>query len=145
MLQEIDAFANRGDGLEVIGNGNQLIKNVAGDRAKGNGGDGIRVAGTTQPADREQVTRQRAATASTSAAARPAPLPTSSRRTRAIPGHRRSDTENGLNEFRLAGFVKNDGGGNKADNIGIPKTSAPTKCPTFPNTNVTTNVVVNCE
>ena len=45
LLKEISAFANSGDGIEVLGAINQLLKNDAGDSSKGNGGDGIRVAG----------------------------------------------------------------------------------------------------
>mgnify|MGYP001039312812 CR=1 FL=1 len=48
-LQENDAFANGGDGIHVSGgidtNPNVLKKNRAGDRGKGNGGNGVWVDG----------------------------------------------------------------------------------------------------
>jgi uncharacterized repeat protein (TIGR01451 family) len=44
--------------------------------------------------------------------------------------------ENTGAEYRLLGTIKSLGG-NKADNIAVPKTSKPTKCPTFPSTNAT--------
>ena len=43
-----------------------------------------------------------------------------------------SGTENGGGEYVLLNYVKNDGGGNRADGIVVPKTSAPVKCPAFP-------------
>jgi hypothetical protein len=49
-LQENDAYSNAGDGLDVSGGTssgvNTVVKNKAGDRNKGNGGDGLRIGGT---------------------------------------------------------------------------------------------------
>ena len=49
------------------------------------------------------------------------------------------DFEDGQAEFRLTNFSKNNGGGNKANNTAIPKTTAPTMCSEFPGTYVTSN------
>jgi hypothetical protein len=46
-------------------------------------------------------------------------------------GNPGGSSENGGAEYNLLSSAVNQGG-NKADNIGIPKTSAPAKCPTFP-------------
>ena len=63
VLQENDAFVNGGDGIEVIatsGAPNVLKKNVAGDRGKGNAGNGIVVSGngngTSNPIELEENT-----------------------------------------------------------------------------------------
>ena len=45
-----------------------------------------------------------------------------------------SGTENTGAEYSLLNYVKNNAGGNKADNIVVPKTAAPTKCTAFPTT-----------
>ena len=42
-------------------------------------------------------------------------------------------------EYRLVNYVTNFGGNNRADNIIVPKTTAPAKCATFPATNITAN------
>jgi len=48
-------------------------------------------------------------------------------------------SENDSFEFNLLDYVKNESGGNKADGVGIPKTTVPTKCSQFPVTNATKN------
>jgi hypothetical protein len=48
-------------------------------------------------------------------------------------------SENDSFEFNLLDYVKNESGGNKADGVGIPKTTVPTKCSQFPATNATKN------
>ena len=49
-----------------------------------------------------------------------------------------SSSENGGAELRLIDWVKSEGG-NKADNIAIPKTTSPLKCSQFPANNATKN------
>jgi hypothetical protein len=63
VLTEVDAFANTGDGIEVVaasGAANVIKKARAGDRTKGNGGNGILVAGpgngATTPIELEENT-----------------------------------------------------------------------------------------
>jgi hypothetical protein len=46
-IQEVDAYANGGNGIAVAGNGNKLLKNNAGDAKKGNSLDGILLSGNT--------------------------------------------------------------------------------------------------
>jgi hypothetical protein len=48
-------------------------------------------------------------------------------------------SENDGFEWQLLDYVKNESGGNKADGVGIPKTTVPTKCSQFPATNLTKN------
>ena len=48
-----------------------------------------------------------------------------------------ANLENAGAEYLLLNSVRNDGGGNKADSITVPKTSSPTKCTAFPATNST--------
>ena len=45
VIQEIDAFANSGNGISASGAANTLNKNIGGDRGKGNGGAGFLVSG----------------------------------------------------------------------------------------------------
>jgi hypothetical protein len=45
LVTDTDAFANGGHGIQVTGNGNQILKTDSGDRNKGNGGDGLHVEG----------------------------------------------------------------------------------------------------
>jgi hypothetical protein len=49
--------------------------------------------------------------------------------------------ENAGPEYRLLGYVQNNGGGNKADSVTIP---AATKCPAFPVSPNSANVNFAC-
>jgi hypothetical protein len=124
-LQEIAAYANGGDGIDVSGSGNTLTKNVAGDKGKGNGGDGIKVANGGNTLNENKAN---ANTGNGFNIAGGNGTPNSLNKNVANSGSAGSATENGLAEFRLLNTVKNNNGGNKADNIEVPKTSAPTKC-----------------
>ena len=150
-LNGIDAYNNGGDGIDVAGNGNILTSNVAGDKGKGNGGSGFRVAGVSN-----------SLTSNTAAANKGDGFTISGAGTSATANLLKSNVsntgnsgdltlENGGAEYSLLNYVKNNGGGNQADGIVVPKTTAPTKCTVaphvFPATNVTTNftVVNTCE
>jgi hypothetical protein len=144
-LTEVDAFANGGDGIEVLGNSNALTKNVAGDKGKGNGQDGIRVVGTSNSLV-ENKSRTNGWDGFDISGGTSTALANKLKKNESNTGASMSaDYENGLFEYNLAGYVKNDTGGNKADSIVVPKTSAPTKCTTFPATNATSNAAITCE
>ena len=147
-LSEIKAYANGGWGILVNGNSNSLSKNVAGDKGKGNG-KGIKVAGVGN-----RLTENKASantgngfeiSGGTNNNANNANWLKSNVSNSGNSGV--VDTENGGAEYSLLGYVKNDGGGNKADNIVVPKTTAPTKCTAFPATNAVVNfaAVSTCE
>ena len=99
---------NQGDGIRVGGVGNLLQDN----RANANGGSGLTRCGTSVGPNRLKNNQSNPAA---------------------------SGTENGGGEYVLLNYVKNDGGGNRADGIVVPKTPAPVKCPAFPAANATVN------
>lgn len=107
---------NGQDGIKVIGSNNNLEENKAND----NGGDGIDVSGGAASATANKLKKNESNQTSAG-----------------------GTKENTGAEYRLLNWVKNNGGGNKADNVVVPKTSAPTKCNgagvQFPATNVTSN------
>jgi hypothetical protein len=135
VLSEITAFANGGDGFDVAGATNTLSTNTGGDGGKGNGQSGFRVAGAGNlaQANRANANGGDGFTITQGTAASPNRLKSNESNT----GTSGSTLENKGAEYRLTNSVKNDSGGNKADSIGIPKTTAPTKCTAFPGTNAT--------
>ena len=122
-------------GIQVTGDRNQVLKALAGDKDKGNQGDGIRVggAGNLLQDNRANASGGNGFDVSGGTSAAPNRLKNNQSNTAG------SVTENGGGEYVLLNYVKNDGGGNKADGIVVPKTSAPVKCPAFPATNATVN------
>jgi hypothetical protein len=143
-VREGTAYANGGHGIAATGTNHQLIKNIVGDKGKGNGGDGIRLAGTGVLV---QETRARGnggdgVNVSGGTLAGPNRL----RGNESNTGASDSGTENTGQEYRLLGVV-NHATGNKADGIGVPKTSKPQKCPTFPPNKATVDLgtPITCE
>src|SRR4026209_762673 len=117
-------------GIEVTGDRNQVLKALAGDKDKGNQGDGIRVcgAGNLLQDNRANASGGNGFDVSGGPSAAPNRLKNNQSNTAG------SVTENGGGEYVLLNYVKNDGGGNKADGIVVPKTSAPVKSPAVPAT-----------
>jgi parallel beta-helix repeat protein len=109
---------NLGDGINVTGPGNTLN----GNKASKNGGDGLDVMGGTAAASNKLKSNQ------------------------SNQGSAGSSRENAGFEYRLLDVVKNLGG-NKADNIAVPKTTLPKKCEEFPPAGVTKTFAIEygCE
>ena len=134
-----DAFANTGDGMDVSGNSNTFTNDASGDRSgKGNGGDGYRVSGSSNNLNGNKAASNGGNGFDISGGSSGANLLKNDSSNTGASG---SDLENTLAEYLLTGTVKNNGGGNKADSITIPKTSSPTKCTSFPATNATVTFV----
>ena len=136
LVSEPGAFANGGDGIDVFGASNTLTKPVAGDKGKGNGGDGIRIAGAGNSVTEGKASANKGIGYELSGGTAGSPN-VLSKDVSNTGNSGDSSLENGSAEFKLLNSVRNNGGGNKADNIVVPKTSSPVKCATFPNTNVT--------
>jgi hypothetical protein len=145
VLSETSAFANAGHGILVSGPTNQLLKPYSGDKSKGNGGDGIRVTGAGNLIQEGRTNANRGDGLNVAGGTSAAPNRVKSHQSNT--GAAGSVTENGLSEYRLLNYVTNFGGNNRADNIVVPKTTAPVKCPTFPATNATVNITstLTCE
>jgi hypothetical protein len=137
VISESIVLANTGNGISVAGNNNQLLKNVAGDVGKGNAGDGIRLVGWGNLADGNKARSNTGNGFNVSGGT--SGSPNKLRNNQSNTGASGSPSENQQAEYVWLGWVKNQGGGNKADNITVPKTSNPPKCPAFPATNATTN------
>jgi hypothetical protein len=122
-------------GIQVTGDRNQVLKAIAGDKDKGNQGDGIRVGGVGNLLldNRANANGGKGFDVSGGTSVGPNRLKNNQSNSAA------SGTENGGGEYVLLNYVKNDGGGNRADGIVVPKTSAPVKCPAFPAANATVN------
>jgi hypothetical protein len=138
-LSEIDAYANSGDGIDVAGSGNTLTKNVAGDKNKGNGGNGILVVGASNSLTENKANANKGDGFNLSGALTSATANLLKNNVSNTGNSGDVSLENVGAEYRLLNYIKNNGGGNKADNITIPKTS-PTKCPLFPASNATSNL-----
>ena len=54
-LSENNLFANTGNGINVKGNSNKIVKNDVGDTGKGNAGDGIHVEGSSNTIQENNV------------------------------------------------------------------------------------------
>jgi hypothetical protein len=145
LIRECKAFANAANGISVTGSANQLIKNTAGDVSKGNGGDGIHVAGAGNLLDSNRASANTGDGLEVRGGS--ALAPNRLKANQSNMGSPGSSKENTGIEYRLADRVQNFGGGNKADNITVPKTSSPQKCPAFPATGATVNFAVEnlCE
>jgi hypothetical protein len=148
LLSEDDAFANAGNGFVVVGNSNSIFKGRSGDSGKGNGtvatqGDGYNVAGFGNAFQESRASANKGDGWDVSGGVMGSPNKFKSILSNT--GSSGSATlENAGSEFRLVGYVLNNGGGNKADNVAIPKTTAPVKCNLFPATNATANVNFSC-
>ena len=136
VVTEPGAFANGGDGIDITGTSNALSKGTAGDSGKGNGGDGVRISGAGNSVNESKASANggNGYNVSGGSAASPNKLKKSVSNT-GVSGN--TKLENAGAEYVLLNSVRNDGGENKADSITVPKTSNPTKCTTFPATNVT--------
>jgi hypothetical protein len=144
-LSEDDAFANSGNGFLVVGNLNTIAKGRSGDSGKGNGtvatlGDGYNVAGFGNSFTESRASANKGDGWDVSGG------------TMASPNKFKSDLsntgasgsatlENVGPEYRLLGYVQNNGGGNKADSVTIP---AAAKCLAFPASPNSANVNFAC-
>jgi hypothetical protein len=143
-VREGTAYANGGHGIAASGTGHQLIKIIVGDKGKGNGGDGVHVAGSGVLVQETRARSNRGDGVNVSGGILAGP--NRLRGNQSNTGANGSGTENAGSEYRLLGVVSN-ATGNKADGIGVPKTSASQKCPTFPVNNATVSLAtpVTCE
>ncbi len=135
VVRECVAYANGGSGITAAGSAHQLLKNTLGDPGKGNAGDGIAAAGAglLLQENRARANAGDGLDVSGGTLAAPNRL----RQNQSNTGGAGGNAENGGAEYRLLNVVNNAGGGNKADNVVVPKVSAPAKCPAFPATNAT--------
>jgi hypothetical protein len=58
LIQEVDAFANTGNGISASGGPNTFNKNRSGDRGKGNGGAGFLVGGGSSLVENNAIGNQ---------------------------------------------------------------------------------------
>ena len=137
--------SNAGHGIAISGASNQILKAFAGDKGKGNGGDGIRAASSGNLIQECRTNANRGDGISVAGGTQPAPNRLKSNQSNT--GLSGSGTENGGGEYRLVNYVTNFGGNNRADNAIVPKTTAPAKCAPFPATSITVNFQgpVTCE
>ncbi len=139
-LQEDDAFGNGAHGFQVAGDFNTIYKGRSGDSGKGNGGDGYNVAGTGNSFQESRAASNLGDGWDVSGGAMGSP--NKFKLDLSNTGSSGSATlENTGPEYRLLGYVQNNGGGNKADSITIP---AATKCPGFPTSPNSANVNFAC-
>ena len=119
---------NGQNGILVTGSSNTIKNNAAGsDKAKGNGQDGFRVSGSGNLLQDNKASANLGNGFTVTATASGTLLKNNQSNTSGSAANK----ENGGYEFRLYAKAV-DQGSNKADGIGIPKTSAPQKCRTFP-------------
>jgi hypothetical protein len=135
LLDTPDVTKSASHGIQVTGDRNQVLKALAGDKDKGNQDDGIRVDGVGNLLQDNRANANGGKGFDVSGGTGAAPNRLKNNQSNSAG----SGTDNGGGEYVLLNYVKNDGGGNKADGIVVPKTSAPVKCPTFPATNATVN------
>lgn len=109
------------NGLRVTGSNNSLRSN----RAEENTQDGFNISGNTNTLQDNKANKNRGDGFEISGAGNILKGNASNQ------GASGGSNENSGAEYRLINAAINQGG-NKADNIGVPKTTAPTKCPTFP-------------
>jgi hypothetical protein len=145
LLSEDDAFANRGNGFKVTGNSNTILKGRSGDSGKGNGtavtlGDGYNVTGFGNAFQESRASANKGDGWDVSGGVNGSP-----NKFKSILSNTGSSgsltLENVGPEYRLLGYVQNNGNGNKADNVTIP---AAAKCPAFPTSPNTANVNFSC-
>jgi len=113
---------NAGNGIAVSGTSNTIVSNTC----QSNALDGILVTGPTNLLDSNK-TNSNTGNGIHVQSGSGNKLKNNASNT----GNSGSSTENGLAEYQMDVAGVNQGG-NKADNIGIPKTSLPQKCPLFP-------------
>jgi hypothetical protein len=111
-------------------------KPVVGDKGKGNGADGIRIAGTGNSVTEGKSSANKGNGYELGGGTGGSPN-VLSKDVSNTGNSGDASLENTGAEFKFLNSVRDSGGGNKADNIVVPKTSSPAKCATFPNTNVT--------
>jgi uncharacterized repeat protein (TIGR01451 family) len=136
-VREVTAYANVGNGILATATNHQLLKNTLGDIGKGNGIDGVKVTGSGVLVQENRARANAGDGFDISGGTAAAPNRVGSNQSNT--GASASNTENGGAEYRLLNVINNAGGNNKADNIVVPKTTAPPKCSTFPATNATVN------
>lgn len=123
------------NGILVTGNTNTIKGNGAGSSAGlGNGQDGIHVTGTGNVLDSNKVSANGGDGIDVSGGS--GSTGNKLRGNQSNLSNSGGTKENAGAEFRLLGTVTNLGG-NKADGIGVPKVTAPQKCPTFPGVGAT--------
>jgi parallel beta helix pectate lyase-like protein len=135
-LSENDVYNSGGDGVTVTGKSNQLLKNVSGDKGKGNVGDGFRVVGAGNTLQENKASANGGDGFDVSGGTSAVPGANSLKSNQSNTGSSGGSGENTGAEYKLLNFVKNNGGGNKADGTTVPTAA---KCPTFPATNATVN------
>ncbi len=139
-LSENDVYNNGGNGISVTGNTNTFLKNVVGDAKKGNGLDGFHVAGAGNALQENKASANGVSAPAGDGdgfdiSGGTAGSPNTLKSNQSNSGSSGGSGENKGAEYRLLGYVKNNGGGNKADGATVPSGS---KCATtFPATNAT--------
>jgi hypothetical protein len=138
LVTDTNLMANGGNGITVVGNGNQLIKLDIGDRGKGNGGDGANVQGQgNQLTENDAIANGGDGfdiSGGTSGS------PNRLKKNISNSGSAGSDKENLGAEMRILNWIRNDGNGNKIDNVAIPSAA---KFPAgFPANNTNKNFAV---
>jgi hypothetical protein len=139
ILSEDDAFANKGSGFAIAGSLNQVLKGRSGDSGKGNGGDGYNIVGAGNVLTESRALANKADGWDVSGGVMGSPNKFKSILSNT--GSSGSSLENVGPEYRLVGYVQNNGGGNKADSVTIP---AAAKCPAFPASPNSANVNFSC-
>jgi hypothetical protein len=120
--------SNSLNGILVSGNNNTIKNNAAAsDKLLGNGQDGFKVTGTGNTFDSNKANANAGAGFHVTNTA----TGTKFKSNQSNQDDPTEPKENGGAEYNLEIGATNQGG-NKADNISIPKTTAPQKCPTFP-------------
>jgi hypothetical protein len=143
-LSEDDAFSNKGNGFTLAGNLNTILKGRSGDSGKGNGtgltGDGYNVIGSGNAFQESRASANKGDGWDVSGGVMGSP--NKFKTILSNTGSSGSATlENTGPEYRLSGYVQNNGNGNKADNVAIP---AAAKCPGFPASPNSANVNFSC-
>ena len=134
-LSENNVFFSGGNGIVVTGNTNTFTKNVSGDSKKGNGLDGFAVAGYGNSFTENKASGNGGYGFNVSGGT--VGGPNSLKSNVSNTGSSGGSGENSLAEYLLGNYVRNNGGGNKADGTTVPSA---TKCTlTFPATNATLN------
>lgn len=137
--REDDAFANTGNGFKVLGNSNTVVKGRSGDSGKGNGGDGYNIVGTGNILTESRASANKGDGWDVSGGV--SGSPNKFKNVLSNTGSSGSSLENVGPEYRLLGYVQNNGGGNKADSVTVP---AAGKCPGFPSSPGSLNANFAC-
>jgi hypothetical protein len=140
------------NGILVTGSSNTILNNATGsDSTKGNGQDGIKVMNDNNLLDSNKVNANAGDGFDISGGT--VGGPNKLKNNQSNQSSAGGTKENTGAEYRFLNLVKNDGGGNKADTIRVPKNTSPTKCPSttnppqFPTPGATVNytLAATCE